>query len=248
VSQAFDTDMRGLYLPGLNRITYLLRQVEGTPAYSRLLAIGGVTHVVALHPEAGYGLQLVGEVEGYLRARVRVFLTHNPLPRTYVVGAARSGGDTDALRWLLDPAFRPEAEVVLAEPVREPGQAGPAGTSRIGEYRPDAVRLEVSLDRPGFVVLLEGFEPGWQARLDGRKVPLLRANVAFRAVQAPAGRHEITFVYRPPSLLAGLAISAASLVVGCALLARARAARVPTQGASQSSEALAMTTRPDTGS
>jgi uncharacterized membrane protein YfhO len=48
-----------------------------------------------------------------------------------------------------------------------------------------------------------------------------RANVAFRAVRAPAGRHRIELRYRPRSVAIGLALGAASLLAA-ALLLRAR--------------------------
>ena len=35
------------------------------------------------------------------------------------------------------------------------------------------------------------------SEIDGAPEPLLRANVLFRAVKAPAGRHEVRFVFRP---------------------------------------------------
>jgi uncharacterized membrane protein YfhO len=46
-------------------------------------------------------------------------------------------------------------------------------------------------------VLNDVWQPWWQAEIDGRPVPLLRANAIFRAVQVPAGRSTIRFVFRP---------------------------------------------------
>ena len=41
--------------------------------------------------------------------------------------------------------------------------------------------------------------PGWIAELDGRQTPILRADVLFRAVEVPAGRHTVVFRYAPLS-------------------------------------------------
>jgi hypothetical protein len=43
------------------------------------------------------------------------------------------------------------------------------------------------------------------------------ANLAFRAVEVRAGTHRIEYVYRPPWMLAGLALSAAAALAGLAV-------------------------------
>jgi uncharacterized membrane protein YfhO len=42
--------------------------------------------------------------------------------------------------------------------------------------------------------------PGWVAEIDRRTVPILRANVLFRAVEVPAGSHRVVFRFAPFSL------------------------------------------------
>jgi len=63
---------------------------------------------------------------------------------------------------------------------------------------------------------VDAYDPGWRATLDGGAAPLLRANVAFRAVPVPAGRHEVELRYRPRSLILGLLVTA---VTGLSALA-----------------------------
>jgi hypothetical protein len=41
------------------------------------------------------------------------------------------------------------------------------------------------------------WHPWWFAELDGRPAPILRANVMFRAVPIPDGRHEVRFRFQP---------------------------------------------------
>jgi len=48
--------------------------------------------------------------------------------------------------------------------------------------------IDARLDAAGYVVLLEGWAPGWTALVDGRPAELLRANTAFRAWPSRAGR------------------------------------------------------------
>ena len=54
--------------------------------------------------------------------------------------------------------------------------------------------------------------------------PVARANVAFRAVTVPAGRHRIVFDYAPASVRTGAAIAGAALllILGWTALAERR--------------------------
>jgi uncharacterized membrane protein YfhO len=77
------------------------------------------------------------------------------------------------------------------------------------------------------VVIVDAYDPGWRAWVDGRETSVLRANVAFRAVAVGAGRHEVELRYRPRALGAGIAVSALSLLAlaaGGVVASRRRAA------------------------
>lgn len=71
------------------------------------------------------------------------------------------------------------------------------GTATIASYA--NTRIEIDADSPqgGYVVLNDVWHPWWTVEVDGRRVPLIRANVLFRAVAVPAGRHRVTFTFRP---------------------------------------------------
>jgi uncharacterized membrane protein YfhO len=71
-------------------------------------------------------------------------------------------------------------------------------------------------------VLADAYDPGWRASVDGERAALLRANVAFRAVAVPQGRHVVELVYRPRAVVLGLGESLAALVVAAALFVTAR--------------------------
>ena len=59
--------------------------------------------------------------------------------------------------------------------------------------------VAVDAAHAGFVVLNDVWHPWWTADVDGEDVPILRANVLFRAVHVPAGRHVLTFEFKPIS-------------------------------------------------
>jgi uncharacterized membrane protein YfhO len=97
--------------------------------------------------------------------------------------------------------------------------------TRIVASAPDHVRVEAQLDRPAFVVLVETYDPGWRATVDGAPAPLLRANGAFRAVHVPAGSHVVEFLYRPSSVLVGGAVSLTALLALAGWVSRRRSER-----------------------
>jgi len=131
----------------------------------------------------------------------------DPLPRAYAVGGARVADGVPALAALVDPAFDPRREIVLPEGGAVEPPVGFRGDVRIASESASRLDLEAHLTANGYVVLVDGYDPGWRAWVDGRRVPLLRANVAFRAVAVPAGRHTVEMAYRPTAALAGLAVS-----------------------------------------
>lgn len=88
-----------------------------------------------------------------------------------------------------------------------------AGSAEIVAYRPDAVEIDVDLDRPAWVLLTDLHAPGWSATLDGAPADIVRADFAFRAVYSPAGAHRIHMRYTPPGWVAGLLIALAVVIV-----------------------------------
>jgi hypothetical protein len=95
------------------------------------------------------------------------------------------------------------------------------GSAAIVVDEPERVVISVSAGAPAWLVLADTFYPGWTATLDSTPASIERANGAFRAVQVPAGEHEVAFTYRPASLRAGAAISGAALIVWVGLLVAA---------------------------
>jgi hypothetical protein len=215
---SFDVDFRGLYPRELDELTRLPWALDDLPAVrNRLLQLGGVSHVVALHTRGLEALPEVARFASVYAEPIRVLRVPDPLPRSYVVEGVRVVPDGEALAALTEPGFDFRREVLLAGglPPRLPGADSP-GESRFVSYRPDRVRLQVSARRDALVVLLDSYDPGWRASVDGRPARLLRANVAFRAVPVPAGDHRVEMRYRPPALLLGIAVSALAAAIAVA--------------------------------
>jgi hypothetical protein len=92
-------------------------------------------------------------------------------------------------------------------------------------FRPDAVtvvsygineiHLAVNTSCPGQFVSSEVMYPGWRATIDGKEVPIDTANLAFRSVFVPEGKHTIVFRYVPRIFLLGGGIT---FVTACLLV------------------------------
>ena len=174
----------------------------------------------------------------YRSEAVVAYRNRDVLPRVTLVHQARQAAShDDAWQQLLARDFNPAAEVVL-EPNQPTGLfeqllafgAAPGGGTQAEEQPPaqgDSVQLvdyagqsltaRVGLATPGYLVVSDAYYPGWQAYVDGRQAPLLRADGLFRAVALPAGEHKVEMRYKPPALGLGLLLAAVS-AVGLALL------------------------------
>jgi hypothetical protein len=85
--------------------------------------------------------------------------------------------------------------------------------ARFSEDRPERVAIEATLGAPGLLVLADRQYPGWVAEVDGKPAPILLANGTFRAVALTEGSHRVVFRYRPLSVYAGAALSAAAWII-----------------------------------
>ena len=147
------------------------------------------------------------------------------VPRAYVAGNSRfsmdsaetldhlASTDFDGLNTVILAASAGSSPEVGTRPGVLPAAGGssPAGHVEIAHRDPNSVTLRAELARPAYIVLLDRYDPSWEATLDGRPAPVLRANQIFRAVYAGAGAHEVRFEYHQRGLRLGVLISLLTL-------------------------------------
>jgi uncharacterized membrane protein YfhO len=76
------------------------------------------------------------------------------------------------------------------------------------------IELEMTAPAPSLAVLSQSYYHLGHAFVDGKPVPLMRANLAFQAIEISAGTHHAKLVYRDPNLEIGATLSALSLIAG----------------------------------
>lgn len=149
-----------------------------------------------------------------------VLENRSALPRVFVPGRVETVTvDGERLKKLGADSFNPreiayvETPIGFTEAVR--------GKSEIVTETPVRIEVSVQMETPGLVVLADLWDKGWQARLNGKPVPILRVNHAVRGVIVPKGNSMIEFRYRPFSLILGLwlfALASTVLVGGVAVV------------------------------
>ena len=117
---------------------------------------------------------------------------------------------------LAAPGFDPRRVVHLANEDRERVSVSRLSRVEIAPEQIGAHALEFSIDARdrALVVVAQSFHPAWVARVDGERVPVLRANHAFQAVEVPAGRHRLRLTYEDRVFRWGSVLSVAASI-GC---------------------------------
>lgn len=157
-----------------------------------------------------------------------------PNPRAWLVQQVETADDSAALALLADHTFDLDKTAILP-PDTAIAPFLPSSLAPIIQLeRPAPNHLRITLtDNPGgLLVLSENWLPGWRAQSQtatrNLQLPVLRANLTQIAVPLPPGDLTLTLVYWPNSLNWGLAITGGALLIVCAglLYRRGRKPRV----------------------
>ena len=191
-----------------------------------LLGRTNVKYVIGSGGRESAAVKVVGEIANGSPKPSYLYETRYFVPRAYVAGnSIFTTSPLETLRRMASPGFDALGNVILAADAADAGSpavqgSGAAGQVEITERQPNTVTLRAALSRPGYIVLLDRYDSNWHASLDGREVPVLRANQLFRAVYSPAGEHRLRFDYHQKGLLAGALISALTCIALAAMFRR----------------------------
>jgi hypothetical protein len=134
----------------------------------------------------------VGEIALYRNTQV--------LPRAFLVHeAVVAESDSAALEILKDPEFDPSRAIILHDGQGMDLQdARGAEEVQIAVHEPNKVVIRVKATAPGYLFFGENYLPYWKASIGGTDTPLLRCNIAMRAVYVEPGEHMVEMRYCSP--------------------------------------------------
>ena len=96
-----------------------------------------------------------------------------------------------------------------------------AGSIKLTSYAPDKLSYQSTSDSDQLAVFSEvwyGPDKGWKVKIDGNEVEHIRANYILRALEIPAGNHEIEFSFEPDVVKSGNMLSLVSSLLLLALI------------------------------
>jgi hypothetical protein len=130
---------------------------------------------------------------------------------------------------LRNPQFNPQLFIMLPRNADKPER--PRSGSLRSDFSvayerrsSDVILVKVRSSQAGFIRVIESFDPGWSATVDGASAPVLPADDFLLAVPLDPGTHEVRFSYATPGAKTGVAISLLSFPL-LLLLAFSRARR-----------------------
>lgn len=218
---SFDGDFTGLAPRPTSGLSRLAAGHGAEVARSRLLQVAGVSHVVTLESRPPLaGATQVAAFPSVFAEPVRLFRLSPPLPYARLVCGVRRVDEAGALGRIVDMASDVLRETGSPDLPERRCEHGSSARLKLLGRAPASASYEVTASHGAVLVELGAVYPGWSVTVDGTPATLGTADILFRAVEVPAGRHVVAFNYRPPGLRAGLALAALAAVL-LALAARA---------------------------
>lgn len=139
------------------------------------------------------------------------------LPQAYLTGNILPVRSMfEAIKAMFQPGFDAhKVTIIEAAPqlLQLPSVNAQIKPAQVQRPDTDTVLVTTSGEKDAFLILTDSYYNGWRAYLDGKEVPVYRANVSFRAVRVPAGKHQVRFEFFPLSFYGGIGIAAISLFV-----------------------------------
>jgi len=193
----------------------LLGAYKNPELIAKVLGMYNVKYLISLGRSPSPEIKKIANI-----GEISVYENSKALPRTYLVPETIIiKNDEEFFKVVSSQDFNPEQSVILQGGGQHPSFVGDLqiykNRNRVenAEYGDRQVKIEVLISDPGYLVLSDVFYPGWKASIDGKEVPIYRANYTVRAIRVNPGDREISFFYKPQSFEIGKKISLGTILV-----------------------------------
>ena len=146
-----------------------------------------------------------------------------------VLPAAAKLPDDQVVPTVIDPRFPYDRIALYADtasvspdPIRGGQVPEPAPVrATLADWAPGRMRITLAgaAEKPSYLVVGETWYPDWHAEVDGKPVPLLRADHALLSVVLPPGAREVTLHFASAAYAKGKLVTLGALLATAALLA-----------------------------
>lgn len=156
--------------------------------------------------EAGYNVV-------FKNGSTLIFENPNALERIYFAKNIITATQQQAENIIMTlPGYNPRITTIINDDFGLPHTLNGEGISAITSYTPNKIEIRTETNQDQLLVFADQYDEGWHATIDGLPTRVTRANLVFRAIKIPSGKHIIKFSYQPESFVLGLKISIASLI------------------------------------
>jgi hypothetical protein len=151
---------------------------------------------------------------------LNIYRNPHARPRAWFVSAVETAAPDVHLERMAAPGFDTARMALVAAPLSV-GATTTARVRAIDVHGGD--RREVAVEAPdgGVLVVGERAAPGWTATVDGRPVPLVRADSVIMALAVPPGSQRVVLSFEQPAVRGAAVVSALGVVAAIALMAGA---------------------------
>lgn len=168
-----------------------------------------------LSPEGtvNYLLQTPQLKEVYSDHFVAVLENQESLPRAFAVTKVVQASDSGALAAMVDKTFPLETIALTDNFQFDNPDATVSANLDYKQLTNSHIQIKTNTDKKSYLVILDGFYPGWKAFIDNLETPIHRTNFDFKGILLPEGAHTVDLRYQPQSIIYGSIISGAAFLI-----------------------------------
>jgi hypothetical protein len=143
---------------------------------------------------------------------MKVYGNRYMLPRAFFVNRYEVSDGLTILNKIKDLSFNPrDVAFFMEDPKISVEPAHPSAGAEIVRYGIQDLEIKTTTTGNNLLFLSETYYPvGWKAFIDGKEIPIYRANYLFRAVVVPPGVHKLEMKFEPKGFYFGKNLSLAA--------------------------------------